>query len=354
MDAVDTALVNIEYHAIELVAFREYPIPEGLRTPLRAMNENTPLKTVAMMDVRIGELFAEAALDLIAGHGVNPEDIDAIGSHGQTVFHSPGSSPPCTVQIGDPNVIAARTGITTVADFRRMDVANGGQGAPFAPLFHQACFQTDHARIVLNIGGIANVTLLSTDPKAPVTGFDTGPGNGLMDDWIQRHQSRAFDENGQWAETGKVSEDLLKLLLADDYFARRPPKSTGRDDFNLDWLQGKIDQLGSTPKPEDVQATLLALTVKTIAEAIHDSGLNPADILVCGGGVRNDALMAGLAAAVAPVALKSTIEYGMDPAAIEACCFAWLACQRINGCKPLLNNLTGSRRPAPLGGIYSP
>jgi anhydro-N-acetylmuramic acid kinase len=354
MDAVDTALINIKHRTIELVAFREYPIPEDIRTPLRAMNENTPLKTVAMMDVRIGELFAEAALELIAGHGVNPEDIAAIGSHGQTVFHSPGSKPPCTVQIGDPNVIASRTGITTVADFRRMDVANGGQGAPFAPLFHQALFQTDHARIVLNIGGIANLTLLSAEADAPLTGFDSGPGNGLMDDWIQRHQSRAFDENGLWAGTGKVSKDLLKILLEDDYFAKRPPKSTGRDDFNLDWLQGKIDRLGNSPKPEDVQATLLALTAKTISEAIHNSGQDPDDILVCGGGVHNGALMDRLASAVAPVPLMTTGEAGMDGNAIEAGCFAWLAGKRINNEKMVLKELTGSDRPVTLGGIYSP
>ncbi|MCG8324243.1 MAG: anhydro-N-acetylmuramic acid kinase [Thiotrichales bacterium] len=352
MDAVDTALVDIEENKIELIDFTEYPIDETIRMPLRSIDENTPLKEVVMMDVMMGELFATAALSLIKKNNLHASDIKAIGSHGQTVLHSPDSRPPCTVQIGDPNVIASRTGITTVADFRRMDVANGGQGAPLAPLFHKAYFQTDCPRIVLNIGGIANITVLSDNKEDPVVGFDTGPGNCLMDDWIQQHKGVPYDENGEWARSGEVDEELLKLMLNDNYFNRESPKSTGRDDFNLDWLSRQLQMHGSAVSNVDVQATLLALTTNSIHSAIENTDIQTAEILVCGGGSRNTFLMEQLTNST-EVRIKTTGESGLESEAVEACCFAWLAKTRISN-EPLnLKNLSGGEDKQLLGGIYS-
>ncbi len=352
MDAVDTALVNIEADRIELVDFLEYPVPESIREPLRGIDGHTPLREVAMMDVTIGELFARSALDLIDRNKIDKSQIAAIGSHGQTVLHSPDSKPPCTVQIGDPNVIAARTGITTVADFRRMDIANGGQGAPFAPLFHQAYFQTDHPRIILNIGGIANVTLLSGNPEDPVSGFDTGPGNCLMDDWTQRHTSKPFDRNGEWAKTGQVCEALLAILLDDPYFSRPSPKSTGRDDFNLSWLEQKLSALERPLGPEDVQATLLRLTATTIASAVKGLHLTSGELLLCGGGSKNICLVEQLDKSLEEFKLLDTAEYGINADAIEACCFAMFACYRLKKRSINFEDLTGALNIQYPGAIY--
>jgi len=353
MDAVDTALVDIDEKKIDLIDFQEYPIPDSIRIPLRAIDENSPLKEVAMMDVRVGELFAGSVLHLLNRNKVGKADIAAIGSHGQTIFHNPNSSPPCTVQIGDPNTIAAKTGITTVADFRRMDMANGGQGAPFAPLFHKAFFQTDHPRIVLNIGGIANITVLTEKSGDPVTGFDTGPGNCLMDDWIYQHQGKAFDENGFWAKTGNCNDELLGVFLDDDYFKRNPPKSTGRDDFNLDWLYQKMKRLKKVIKQEDIQATLVSLTVQSIKGAIDSTKIEPREILVCGGGAKNHYLMKQLVSVFNPIKVTTTSAMGLDIDAVEACCFAWLASCRVNQRALDLTQLTGSTTPVMPGAIYN-
>lgn len=350
MDAVDTALVDIDEDKIELIDFFEYPIPDRIRTPLREINEETPLRDVAMMDVTIGELFAEAANALLVKNKLTHKDIRAIGSHGQTVFHSPNSSPPCTVQIGDPNVIASRTGITTVADFRRMDVANGGQGAPLAPLFHKAYFQTDHPRVILNIGGIANITVLTDNPDDPVTGFDTGPGNCLMDDWIFKYKGVKYDENGDWARTGTVNEELLARLLDDAYFKLSPPKSTGRDDFNLEWLEQKfMSQEGL--KPEDVQATLLTLTTSTISAAIKGQKNKPEEVYVCGGGVNNDYLLEKLQLQLPNVQVSTTEHAGINASAIEACCFAWFAYMNMNSQSLNLKLLTNGSTTTKLGSV---
>lgn len=353
MDAVDTALVDIDEKKIDLIDFQEFPIPDPIRMPLRAINDNSPLKEVAMMDVRVGELFAESVMHLLNRNKSDKANIVAIGSHGQTIFHSPNSSPPCTVQIGDPNTIAVRTGIPTVADFRRMDMANGGQGAPLAPLFHQAFFQADYPRILLNIGGIANITILTDDPEDPVTGFDTGPGNCLMDDWIYQHLEKAFDENGSWAKTGNCSSELLDVLLDEDYFNRNPPKSTGRDDFNLDWLLQKMKGLKKMITPEDVQATLVSFTVQSIKAAIENTKLEPREILVCGGGAKNHYLMEQFKEALKTTNVSTTADHGLDIDAVEACCFAWLASCRINQRALDLTQLTGSSTPVMLGAIYN-
>jgi len=322
---------------------------------VRALDDQSPLQDVARMDVEIGRLFARAANELLRAEGKTRADIQAIGSHGQTVAHQPGTTTPFTVQIGDPNIIAHETGIVTVADFRRMDVAAGGQGAPFAPAFHAFQFRRQGTdRAVLNIGGIANVTMLPADSSQPVIGFDTGPGNGLMDDWAGRHRGTSFDEGGGWAASGTVCEPLLYALLENDYFALPAPKSTGRDDFNLAWLDQRLKMLAVTPADVDVQATLLQLTARTIADAINTQLPDGSGVLVCGGGVHNPVLMDALRTALPKMHIGSTADAGVDPDSVEAVTFAWLAKCRLEGAAGNLPSVTGARDSVPCGGIYLP
>ncbi len=343
MDAVDIALIDIDDKKISLLEFLEFPIPDEIRVPLRAINDNSPLSEVAKMDVLVGELFAEAVCHLLETKNYSAADIQAIGSHGQTIYHSPNSTPPCTIQIGDPNVIAAKTGITTVADFRRMDVANGGQGAPFAPLFHQAFFQTEQPRLILNIGGIANLTFLSEVADDPVTGFDTGPGNCLLDDWIMRHKGSTYDNNGEWARSGTTNDALLSKLLEHEYFSLSPPKSTGRDEFNLAWLDKVLRDNNFSDHPENIQRTLLQFSVKTICDAIHLSQSVHAELILCGGGVKNDYLVDMLNVSLPEhISMLSADDAGMNHSAVEASCFAWLAYNRMQRIGLALGKLTGA------------
>ena len=282
--------------------------------------------------------------------GVTPAEVAAIGSHGQTLRHLPGATHPFTLQIGDPWRIALGTGIRTIADFRRADLALGGQGAPLAPAFHDWLFRaTGTARVVLNLGGIANVTILPAD-DAPATGFDTGPGNTLLDGWIARHRGETLDRDGDWSASGRVATDLLDRLLADPYFAAPPPKSTGFEYFNVRWLQAAG---ADAFEPADVQATLAQLTAETVAAAVRGTG-GVADLLVCGGGVHNLDLLARLAAALPGVAVRSTAEAGLEPDWVEGAAFAWLAMRRIRRLPGNLPSVTGASGPAILGASYLP
>jgi anhydro-N-acetylmuramic acid kinase len=271
-DAVDAAIVDIGADRVELVACHSEPIPEPMAAALRTVIDSQLLdrSTFWQLDVQVGELFACAAHELIKRAGVSASDVRAIGSHGQTVFHGPDLDFPCTVQIGDPNVIAERTGITTVADLRRRDMAAGGQGAPLAPAFHDAVFRhKDFDRVVVNVGGIANVTLLPADPSLPAIGFDTGPANTLMDVWAGRIRGVAMDIDGAWARSGKCHQPLLELLLREPYLALVPPKSTGRELFNLTWLDECLARVEGDLPAEDVQRTLCEFTAATIADAVR-------------------------------------------------------------------------------------
>ena len=353
MDAVDAALVSFRGDRIDTVQFLPFPIIESIRAQVRALNERSPVQAVALLDLVTGTIFAQAAMSLLKKAGVDAAEVAAIGSHGQTIMHAPGAGQRYTLQIGDPNIIALETGITTVADFRRMDMAAGGQGAPFAPAFHAVQFrEPGRTRVVLNIGGIANITLLPADPAAPVIGFDTGPGNALMDDWIRHHQSRPCDLDGQWAASGQVHEKLLETLLRDAYFKDTPPKSTGRDHFNLARLERAIAACGTEIAPEDVQATLARLSARTIADAIKAHADAANEILVCGGGVHNAFLMDELRDACAGRTIQSTAEHGLDPDAVEAVTFAWLARRRLECLPGNLPSVTGAGKPVICGAIY--
>jgi anhydro-N-acetylmuramic acid kinase len=354
VDAIDAVLVEFSGNKPHLLRSLSVRWPDELHEALLsiAVDADTSIDRFARLDVEAGLGFANAVADLLSEAGVAPDNVRAIGSHGQTVLHLPDSDTPTSLQIGDPHRIAALTGITVVADFRRRDMALGGQGAPLAPLYHQALFASDREnRAVLNIGGIANLTLLPR--SGSVSGFDTGPGNTLMDAWTSRHLGRPFDAHGAWAKTGSVHSALRNALLDEPYLRRPPPKSTGRETFNLAWLDNLLTQFQETLSPQDVQATLLSYTTATVADALHEHLPDVERLLVCGGGARNDLLMKTLAGALPEVKVETTDAYGLHPEWVEATTFAWLAKQALEGVAVNTPPVTGASKPAVLGAIFS-
>lgn len=355
MDAVDAALVRFRGARVAELCYRQFPIAQALRARVRQLNEQSKLGEVVELDARLGVLFAQSVRRLLRMARCSARSVRAIGSHGQTVLHRPSGPFRSSLQIGDPNIIACSTGITTVSDFRRMDLAARGEGAPLAPAFHAAQFRSARCnRCVLNIGGIANVTLLPRDPRRPVIGLDTGPGNGLLDDWIRRHRGLEFDRDGAWARRGKPHPGLLAEFMRDSYFRRRPPKSTGREHFNLDWVDRARARIAGRVPAVDVQATLLQLSAATIAAAVRRHAPPDSEVLVCGGGVHNAALMHELRVRLHGMRVESTAAAGLDPDCIEAVTFAWLAKQRLAGRPGNLPAVTGARHALPLGGVYEP
>lgn len=353
LDGVDLALVDFAHNPARIVAGGFMPMPENLRQKLTALlhEGGTSLQNLGEIDHQLGLLYARSANRFLIEHGVYAEQIQAIGCHGQTVWHSPQGNFPFSMQIGDMNLVAARTGITVVGDFRRKDMAHGGQGAPLVPAFHQAFFTSQqHLTVVLNIGGISNISIL--DPHAVTTGYDVGPGNALMDGWIERHLKRRYDKNGEWAKTGKVNQALLTALLDEPFFCQPAPKSTGRELFNLHWLAKKQENLTALP-PQDVQRTLVELTVQSITRQLNriQTAL-PRRLLVCGGGVHNPLIMQGLKTALPHWQTATTTEYGMDADYVEACAFAWLAYCRMNRLPSNLPAVTGAESAVCLGAIY--
>jgi anhydro-N-acetylmuramic acid kinase len=347
-DGIDAALVRFEPH-LEVVAAGTFAYPAALRERIVALARSAAqiaLDDYGHLDVEIGTCFAEAANALLHECRVDARTVAAIGSHGQTVCHRPGGARPFTLQIGDPSVIAEQTGITTIADFRRADIAAGGQGAPLLPALHAAVLSDPTAsRAILNLGGIANATLLR--PGNDVIGFDTGPANCLLDAWAARHLGTARDESGAWGASGTIRGDLLAAWLHDPYFAAAPPKSTGREYFNLDWLG---ERMPAGIAAVDVQATLLALSARSIADALRGGGVDEA--YACGGGVHNTALMASLRAELPATRIDTTAALGLDPDFVEAVGFAWLARARLEGLPGNLPSVTGARGPRVLGAIY--
>jgi anhydro-N-acetylmuramic acid kinase len=356
MDAIDAALVDISNEQIRLIAYRQYPITSELCKELKSVTGHSSIDDVTRLDVRLGRLLAEAASALIQENGLDNSDIAAIGSHGQTILHRPEPPDPTTLQIGDPNLIAHLTGITTVADFRRMDIAAGGQGAPLTPALHNHLFR--HAaknRVIVNIGGMANITILpALDTDSIICGFDTGPGNVLLDEWVNKHTGQPMDTDGCWAASGTSNLKLLEQLLQDDYFYLAPPKSTGRDYFNLNWLQTRLENFNHAVLPKDIQSTLVQLTAITITNAINKYAPSTKEIIVCGGGAHNPQLMQALARNLATCNVISAAHLGINPDALEAIAFAWLARCRIEGQPGNLPAVTGATAPVLLGCIYGP
>ncbi len=360
MDGVDACIVRFTDNGrAQLVAQYTTAYPNDLLTELRALMQADAVRAmprVARLDAWLGDFFAQTANNLIDSCKLKRSDIHAIGSHGQTLHHDPHGDYPYSLQLGDPHRIAELTGLTVVADFRRRDIAAGGQGAPLVPPAHAALFADAlETRVIANIGGIANITILppKNQQTTPVRGFDTGPGNTLMDAWTQLHLEQAYDRDGAWAHGGQVHQGLLARLLAEPYFAQAAPKSTGPELFNLAWLQARAGELLGAIAPQDVQATLLELSARSLMEAIEANAQNAARVLICGGGAYNNALMQRLRTLAADQSIESTADYGIEPAWVEAVAFAWLARQTLLGLPGNLPAVTGAKGLRILGAIYS-
>ncbi|USD50474.1 anhydro-N-acetylmuramic acid kinase [Vibrio sp. SCSIO 43153] len=352
MDGVDTALVEIEDNRIRLIAHDDYPMPAHIKQTLLSVctGQGTNLKVIGELDHQLGHLFADAVLQLLDKSGYSAEQIRAIGNHGQTVFHQPTGDLPFTTQLGDANIIAVKTGIDTVADFRRKDMALGGQGAPLVPAFHKNIFaMQDSTTVVLNIGGIANISVLH--PEQAVIGYDTGPGNTLMDAWCEQHTGQAFDKDARFALQGNSDAALLTQLLAEPYLSMSAPKSTGRELFNIDWLHQQLAHHNTSA--QDVQRTLCEYSAKTIASEVEKFtyGEKP-QLLVCGGGAKNPLLMQRLAALLPQWQVATTDDKGVNGDYMEAMAFAWLAQRHIDGQPSNLPEVTGASRLASLGVLY--
>jgi len=356
VDGIDSALVRCGAAGVELQGTHQHELPGSLRQRIADISHSGPdeIERMGPLDRELGRSFADAALALLQKSGTRPDQVRAIGSHGQTIRHRPPSAGAgagsFTLQLGDPNTIAEVTGITTVADFRRRDIAAGGEGAPLAPAFHAAAFAKQGVnRAVVNIGGIANASLLRGQDL--LMGFDTGPGNTLLDHWVKRHRDLDMDRDGQWSASGTVSPALLADLLTHPYFAMSGPRSSGKEAFNLGWLdQSLLAHPGLAAA--DVQATLAELTAVTIGSAIKHSGIEVAEVFICGGGAHNGDLMDRLRRQIAPASVASTSAVGMDPDWVEAVTFAWLAHRTLEGLAGNAPAVTGARGPRVLGGIY--
>ena len=351
LDGVDVVLAAIDDHVVAQQASLSYPVPLALKEAILAIcqGQQLTLSQYGQLDTRLGHLFADAVLALMQQERLSANDVVAIGCHGQTVWHEPEGDAPHTLQIGDNNIIAARTGVTVVGDFRRRDIALGGQGAPLVPAFHHALLAHPvERRIVLNIGGIANLSLLF--PGQPVKGHDTGPGNMLMDAWIWRQRGKPYDKDAEWASSGKVVLPLLQDMLSDPWFALPAPKSTGREYFNYGWLERQLARYPALAG-QDVMATLTELTAVTISEQALLSG-GCERLLVCGGGSRNPLLMARLACLLPGTEVTTTDEAGVSGDDMEALAFAWLAWRTLEGLPGNLPAVTGASAPTILGAIF--
>jgi len=352
MDGIDAVLLEITDSNMRVRAASARAWAPQLQRQLRRAAEDAAhfgLVEFGQLDTLVGREFALAAEELLRASGTAASAIRAIGSHGQTVLHRPRDAAAFTLQIGDPNVIAEHLRIDVVADFRRRDVAAGGEGAPLMPAFHLAAFgSAGHYNVVANIGGIANVSLLRADGS--VIGFDTGPGNCLLDAWSRMRRGKPFDDGGAWAATGTVQVGLLDTWLADPYFALPPPKSTGRDAFSDEWFERALR--GASVPDADVQATLLELTARSITQGLASGGSSPQQLLVCGGGASNATLMARLQQLLGHTRVVSTAARGIDPQHVEGAGFAWLAHRFLTGAPGNLPSVTGARGPVPLGALY--
>ena len=358
LDGADAVLADFSNAGIAVLRHASCPFPSALRAELLALN--TPggieeLHRAALAANALARVYAKLTADLLAGAGVAPQSVVAIGAHGQTVRHRPLEFDEVgyTLQLNNPALLAELSGIDVVADFRTRDLAAGGQGAPLVPAFHRALFsRRDQAVGVLNIGGISNLSLLpaGSNPDGTVLGFDCGPGNALLDHWCQSHLGHPFDDGGEWAASGEVLPDLLNSLLAEPFFARSPPKSTGRDLFNPAWLASHLH--GLQARPVDIQATLAELTASACAASIQRHGPDIGQLVVCGGGALNTHLMQRLAGHLPGVEVVSSAQRGLPPQQVEAAAFAWLAHAAVKRQPGNLASVTGARGQRILGAIY--
>ncbi|WP_324171612.1 anhydro-N-acetylmuramic acid kinase [Sulfurimonas sp.] len=344
LDGVDLSLCEIDDSTCKLISSLEFPFDVELKEEiLSIINGSTTLDQVGVLDNKLGHLFADAINTFVQKQSIDAKSIDAIGLHGQTLWHKPNGDNPFSMQLGCPNVVSSQTNIKVVADFRRMDMANGGQGAPFTPAFHQFIFKEKNSA-VLNIGGMANITILGENLR----GWDTGCGNVLMDMWIQKCKNVPFDKDGEFAKSGSVDADLLDAMINDDYFKQIPPKSTGREYFNDTWLANHLPMFQTT-KDEDIQRTLLELTAKSIANDVKENKIK--SLIICGGGVKNSFLMQRLQE-LCKIEVASSDAAGVSSEFMESMAFAWFAYKRVHGEVVKLSSVTGATKDSILGGIY--
>ena len=354
LDGADVVLVGLDDANCELRAARTTPFPKAMSAKLRTFSETgkATFSELGTLDVAMGRFFADCVIDLVRDTETDNSEIEAIGYSGHTVFHKPKLPDPFTMQLGDPNTIAAMTGIDTVADLRRMDVAHGGQGAPLTPTFHAWRFAApDEIRVVLNLGGVANISVL--DPKSTLTGFDTGPANSLLDAWCRRCWDERYDDEGQKARQGRIADDFLEILLDDEYFRREPPKSTGFEYFNLGWVEGALERTGRKISDLDVLSTLTELSAISAGNAIGTAAPSCSRTIVCGGGAFNTFLIERLQTHIPFCRVESSAAHGIAPEWVEAIAFAWLARKRTKNRGGNAPGVTGARQTAVLGGLYS-
>ena len=351
LDAVDVVLCEIDAYTCKLLSSLEYPMPLELKSDILSMiDSKSTLAAVGKLDQRLGVLFTQAVSALLIRENIDASTVTAIGSHGQTLWHEPEQG--FTMQLGDPNILAAKTGITVVADFRRKDVALGGEGAPFAPAFHEFIFDNIKSSVsVVNIGGMANITVLKNQNNDKLIGYDTGCGNVLLDMWVQAHHNVSYDKDGLWASSGEIDYSLLEFMLQDAYFTHPYPKSTGREKFNKVWLDDmmskRCEELGSRLLAQDVQRTLLELTALSITKEVQH--FNTEVLMLCGGGAKNGFLVERIKEELPHI--EVAIAQNADE--IEAMTFAWLAYKRIHKEKVNLKEVTGAKENSILGGLYA-
>ena len=353
LDGVDTVLVGFDQQNPILISSYVHPIESSLKeTLLKTIHPEWQgsLADIGTLNQKLGKLFADAVCSLIKDNNIDKSSISAIGSHGQTLWHQPLGKHPFSLQLGDPSIIAEQTGITTIADFRSRDIAAGGQGAPLVPAFHKELFtHTDKNRVILNVGGISNITILPPKTSTLITsGYDTGPGNGLLDAWITKHQNASYDKNGDWAKSGIINKKILNTLLKEPYFSLPSPKSTGKELFNLSWLENMTGDQLHQDKPENIQATLTELTACNICNNVTDCD----ELFICGGGAHNSFLIERLKHHLPSTKIDSTAKLGIDPDWMEAIAFAWLAKQAHENKTGNLPSVTGAAGERILGAIY--
>lgn len=354
LDGVDVVLVDFSQYPPKLISSYDHPIPSPLKQKLlKTIQPNWlgSLKDIGILNHQLGQLFADATIAFIKQKHIEKNLISALGSHGQTLWHQPHGKNPFSMQLGDASLIAEKTGITTVSDFRSRDIAAGGQGAPLAPAFHREFLSHPNKnRVILNIGGIANITTLpSKASNNKINGYDTGPGNGLIDAWITFSNNKTYDKDGDWAKSGHILPEVLSILLSDDYFSKLPPKSTGKEEFNLGWLEQMLNDALHLHRPEDIQATLTELTAQSIADNIS---IDCDELFICGGGVHNKFLIERLKFHLPQINIDSTEVLGIHPNWMEAIAFAWLAKRTIESNTSNLPEVTGALGKRILGAIH--
>ena len=356
VDAIDAVLMDFSDSDTRLLAHFSQQIDAELKDEInRVIDARVWPQETETLDHQFVETSVQAIHRLLEEAAIGADQVEAVGSHGQTVFHDPQGTPPVSIQLGSAEEIAHSAGIPTVGNFRKADIDAGGQGAPLACAYHARLFRDEHEdRAILNLGGIANLTFLPSDLSLQVTGFDTGPANTLSDAWIQHCRGLDFDRDGEWAKSGTVDQDLLDRMLQDPYFQRPPPKSTGRETFNLAWLQSMLARHETPLSEADVQATLVELTATSVAKAIHADPLAVTHVLLCGGGSHNAYLVSRLEHAMVGLSVECTDAHGVPSKWLEAMAFAWLAKQAVDGAPANLPSVTGACRDVVLGEVHSP